>query len=97
MEVSVTIDLSVEPEERHVTQMRSAASSLTDDPMSIRVSCPPTSPKQIRAEFSVPDARQEDVVDRIGRQFWQVENYNDSTIGFSRAARRIRRTRGSSQ
>src|SRR5436309_5714386 len=97
MEVSVTIDLSVAPEKKHVAQMRSAAVSLTDDPDSIQVSCPPASPKQICAQFSVADARQADVVDRIGRRFWQVENYNDCRIGFSRRARRGRRTRESSQ
>jgi hypothetical protein len=90
MEVSVAIDLSVVPEEKHVAQMRSAAHSITDDPQSVEVSCPPTSPKQICAQFSVPDARQADVVDWIGRQFWQVENYNDCTIGFARRSRRGR-------
>jgi len=97
MEVSVTIDLSVVPGEKHVAQMRSAADALTDDPKSVQVNCPKPSPKQLCAQFSVPDARQEDVVDRIGRQFWQVENYNDSRIGFSRRAVRTRRTKGSSQ
>jgi len=69
MEVSVTIDLSVAPEERHVAQMRASAVSLTDDPKSVQMRCPPTYPKQICAQFTVPDARQEDVVDRIGRRF----------------------------
>ncbi|MCX6928429.1 MAG: hypothetical protein NT154_35260 [Verrucomicrobia bacterium] len=97
MEVSVTIDLSVAPSEKHVAQMRSAADSLTDDPNSVQVICPPTSPKQIHAQFTVPDARQEEVVDQIGRRFWQVENYNDSSIGFSRPRRRSRRTKRSTQ
>src|SRR3954462_14584470 len=97
MEISVTIDLAVVPEKRHVAQMRSAAISLTDDPKSVQVSCPPSSPKQICARFSVPDARQDEVVDRIGRRFWDVENYNHSRIGFSRRAGRNRKTRGSSQ
>jgi hypothetical protein len=92
MDVSVTIDLSVTPEEKHVVAMRSAARSLTDDAKSVRVSCPATSPKKICAQFSVPDARQEDVVDRIGRRFWQVEDYQYSSISFSRRTKR--RTRG---
>jgi hypothetical protein len=91
MNVSVTIDLSVAPEEKHVAQMRSAALSLTDDPDSVQVSCPPSSPKQICVQFSVPKARQEDVVDRIGRQFWNVENYNDVGICFSKRTRPKRR------
>jgi hypothetical protein len=97
MEVSVTVDLSVEPQERHLAQMRSAACSLTDDPGSVEVICSSTSPRTVRARFSVPDAREGDVIDRIGRQFWQVENFNDSSIGFSRPARRKRPTSGSSQ
>lgn len=80
MNVSVSIDLSVPPQEKHVAAMRHAAGSLTDDPSSVRVIWL----KQICAHFTVPDARQEDVVDRIGRRFWQVENYCDSSIGFSR-------------
>jgi hypothetical protein len=92
MNVSVTLDLSVAPGEKHAAQMRSAALCVTDDPNSVQVSCPPSSPKQICAQFSVPDARQEDVVGRIGRQFWNVENYNDSSIGFSRRPSSKRRT-----
>ena len=68
MEVSVTIDLSVVPQAKHVEQMRSAARSLTNDRSSVQVTCPPTAPRQICARFSVPDARQGDVVGRIGRQ-----------------------------
>ncbi len=90
MEVSVTIELSVAPQEKHIAAMSSAARSLTDDPESVRVICPPAEPKKIRAQFSVPDARQEDVVDRIGRRFWQVEDYQDSSIGFSRRSNRRR-------
>ena len=93
MEVSVTIRLSVLPQDKHVEQMRSAAISLTDEPNSVQVTCPPPPPMQICARFTVPDARQEEVVDRIGRRFWQVEDYLDTSIGFSRARRRTRRTR----
>jgi hypothetical protein len=88
MEVSVTIDLSVAPQEKHVAAVRSAARSLTDDPENVQVTCPPTTPKKICAHFSVPDARQEDVVDRIGRGFWQVDDYQNSSIGFSRRRHR---------
>ena len=90
MEVSVTIDLSVSPQEKHVAAMQCAAQSLTDDLRSVRVTCPPTWPKKISAHFSVPNARQEDVVDQIGRRFWQVEDYQNSSIGFSRRQNRRR-------
>jgi hypothetical protein len=95
MNAFVTIDLSVVPQPKHIAQMESAAQALTDDPRGVRVTCPPDKPNQICAHFSVPDARQADVVDRIGRQFWRVENYNDSCIGFgptARVARAKRRT-----
>ncbi|MBM3835796.1 MAG: hypothetical protein FJ403_21505 [Verrucomicrobia bacterium] len=97
MNAFVTIDLSVEPQPKHVAQMKSAAMALTDDPISVEVACPPESPKKIRARFSVPDARQADVVDGIGRAFWQVDNYNNSSIGFGPAARGKRRTRRSTE
>jgi hypothetical protein len=82
----------VEPQEKHLAQMRSAADTVTDDASSVQVTRPSASPKEIRAQFTVPDAREGDVVGRIGRQFWNVENYNDSRIGFSRPLKRNRRT-----
>ena len=93
MEVSVTIRLSVPPQDKHMEQMQSAAFSLTDVPASMQVTCSPSSPKEVTACFTVPDARQEDVVDRIGRAFWQVEDYSDCSIGFYRPRRGSRRTR----
>jgi len=91
MNVFVTIDLSVAPQPKHIAQMQVAARALTDDKDSVEVTCPLESPKRIQARFSVPDARQVDVVDRIGRQFWQVDNYNHSSIGFAPVVRRQRR------
>jgi hypothetical protein len=82
--VSVTITLSVLPGEKHVAAARDAARSLTDDLGSVQVGASTTSPTAICARFSIPDARQEDVVDAIWRRFWQVEDYQFSSIGFSR-------------
>jgi hypothetical protein len=93
MNVSVTVDLSVEAQEKHVAQMRSAALSVTDNPSSVRVICPSDLLKQICALFTVPDARQADVVGHIGRNFWNVENYSDSSIGFSEPGREHRTLR----
>ena len=86
MIVSVTLDLSVGPQDKHMEQMKAAALALTNDSSSVRVICPRESPKRICAAFTMPDARQADVVDRIGRQFRQVDNYNDSSIGCSPSA-----------
>jgi hypothetical protein len=41
-------------------------------------------PKRLAVSFSVPKARQADVVDGIARPFWHcIEDYNDSSIGFA--------------
>ena len=92
MNAFVTIDLSVVPEPKHVAQIEAAARALTSDLSSVQVTYPPEAPKRIRARFSVPDARQLDIVERIGRGFWQVENYNALSIGFGPCSRRKRRT-----
>ena len=90
MTASVTITLTVPAVEKHCRQMRLAAHALTDVPSSIEVSQAAENPKRLTARFSVPDARQEDVVDRIGREFWRwMEDYSDSSIGFGPRKRRI--------
>ena len=70
MTASVTITLTVPAVEKHCQQMRHAAQALTDVQRSIEVSQSAENPKRLTARFSVPDARQEDVVDRFGREFW---------------------------
>lgn len=92
MKVSVTIDLTVPAQEKHWAQMRRAATILTDAASSVEVTQPSDHPKRLVATFSVPTARQGDVVDHIGREFWNwIENYSDSSIGFSSPPRRSRR------
>ena len=92
MTASVTITLTVPAVEKHWQQMRHAAHALTDVQSSIEVSQSAENPKRLTARFSVPDARQEDVVDRIGREFWRwMEDYSDSSIGFGPRKRRTRR------
>ena len=60
-----------------------AARCLTDNPESIVISIPEEKPNTIVAEFTIPRARQGDVVDRIGRRFRvYVSNYAQSTISF---------------
>jgi len=44
----------------------------------------------LAAPFSIPKARQIDVVDRIGKRFWYVEDYQDSSIYSPQPARRRR-------
>jgi hypothetical protein len=77
MTASLTITLNVPAVEKHCQQMRHAAHALTDVQSSIEVSQSAENPKRLTARFSVPDARQEDVVDRIGREFWRwMEDYS---------------------
>lgn len=94
MKVFVTIDLTVPALEKHWQQMRGAARVLTDAKDSVQVSQPADNPKRLQVSFSVPKARQADVVDHIARQFWYwIEDYSDSSIGFSPEPRRTRRSR----
>lgn len=72
--------------------MRCAAQALTDDESSIQISGSPDEPKRLTARFSVPDARQADVVDGIGREFWRwIEDYSDTAMGFGPRKRRTTR------
>ncbi len=91
MNVSVTLELSVPAAEKHWRQMRQEAELLTNCQSSVQVSQPAGNPKSLNVRFTVPNARQEDVVDHIGRQFWNVEDYADSSIGFGPERRRPRR------
>ncbi len=93
MNVSVKIDLSVPAAEKHWRQMQRAAEYLTDSKSSVQVSQPVGNPKGLAVSFTVPRARQGDIVDAIGRAFWNVEDYRDSAIGFSSEPRRTRRPR----
>ena len=94
MIASVTITFSVPVVEKHQRQMRLAAESLTDSKSSVQISQRDGDPKKLNACFSIPKARQAEVVDHIGRRFWHfIEDYADSAIGFGPGSRRTRRRR----
>ena len=64
--------------------MRGAMRVLADAKNSVLVSQPVGNPKRLAVSFSVPKARQADVVDGIARPFWHwIEDYSDSSIGFA--------------
>ena len=89
MDVRVQIDLSVEPTKKHLAKMRSAADSLTDDRKSVRVSVPSDEPKRMIAAFTIPNARQIDVVDKIMSTFsLEMDDYQDQTVWFPKKARK---------
>lgn len=73
--------------------MQQAAEALTDLKCSVEVSHPTEGLKKLTARFTVPKARQEDIVDCIGRGFRNhIEDYSDSSIGFTTQPRRTRRS-----
>ena len=92
MDVKVEIALTQAPTTREEQQMHEAAECLTNDPQSIVITSSSKPPSSVIAEFTIPKARQIDVVDRIGRAFWHVDHDNDSTIWFPKqpARRRVR-------
>ncbi len=89
MDVRVQVDLSVEPAKKHLAEMRSAANSLTDDRKSVRVSVPSDEPKSMIAAFTIPKARQMDVIDKIMRTFaLSMDDYQDQTAWFPKKTRK---------
>ncbi len=89
MDVRVQIDLNVSPGDEHFAEMHSAADLLTDDQKSVRVSVPSDRPKSMIAAFTIPKARQMDVVDNIMRTFaLDMEDYQDQTVWFPKKPRK---------
>jgi hypothetical protein len=86
MYVQVEIKLDVKPTSIHHEAMRTTALSLTNDKNSVYIVTPEGHDEVIIAEFTIPKARQMDVVDNIGRSFWFVENYQDSAIRFPKTS-----------
>lgn len=82
MNVKVTVQLSQLPTNEDREQMYEAAESLTNDTRSIAIIQPSKTSPILIAEFTIPTARQIDVVDIIGRAFWNVHHYSDSMISF---------------
>ena len=82
MYVEVKIELTQSPSAAHHEEMLLAARSLTNDRHSVQVAVPNKSKNAIVAVFTIPKARQMDVVDRIGKGFHDVPDYSDSGIHF---------------
>jgi len=89
MDVRIQVDLSVEPAKKHLTEMRLAADSLTDDRKSVKVSVPTDAPKSMIAAFTIPKARQIDVIDNIMETFsLYMDDYEDQTVWFPKKSRK---------
>ena len=91
MKVCVEVQLSVWPTGKHREQAHSAALYLTDDEESVRISCPRATPKRVLAEFTIPKARQMDVVDGIAKSFWNMDDYGTCTIWFPKPLKKKKR------
>jgi len=98
MDVRVQIDLSIPPEERHIACMRSAANLLTNDRDSVQVSVPADCPKAVLGAFTIPRAREMDVVDKIMRECAMfMEDFQDQTVWFPKKPRKRKPRRAQQQ
>ena len=89
MEVKVQIDLSVFPADKHMDALRSAARYLSNDRESVQVTVHPELPKSMLAGFTIPRAREMDVVDKIMRECAMfMEDYQDQTVWFPKKPRK---------
>jgi hypothetical protein len=99
MMVHIYVDLRVVPEEKHFESMRFCANRLTDNKESVEVvQHSEKVPKTLIAKFSVPKARQMDVVDKITQTFADfVEDSMDFGADFPRSAAEERKAKKASE
>ena len=89
MDVQVQIDLSVQPADKHIEALRSAAQYLTNDCESVHVSVDVDIPQSLLAKFTIPRAREMDVVDKIMREYaMDMEDYENQTVWFPKKPRK---------
>ncbi|MEM9220739.1 MAG: hypothetical protein AAGD25_41280 [Cyanobacteria bacterium P01_F01_bin.150] len=95
MNVKVEIELCCLPRAEDKEQMHFAAKNLTNDINSIVITEPQRKENTLIAEFTIHNARQVDVVDKIGKGFTHVlENYSDSSISFPKRRTTVRKLGG---
>lgn len=68
MDVRVQIDLSVSPLDMHIEALRSSARYLSNDRESVQVTVHPDKAESMLAAFTMPRAREMDIVDKIMRK-----------------------------
>ena len=77
MKVCVEIELTAPSASKHLREMKSAAERMSDDLSSVRSWVNKEKPKSVFAEFTMPRARQNDVVDKIMHEFaLYMEDYS---------------------
>lgn len=98
MKVIVYIELSVAVGKRHLSEMQAAAQRFADNKDSLVVSVDPDDNNVAIAEFTMPKARQMDVVDRIMRRFAQnMPDYETQSVGFPKSAAEERKAQKASE
>jgi hypothetical protein len=76
MNVKVEIKLCSNPEKQNYDEMYNSAESLTNDVDSIIIYQRKRPKNTLVAEFTIKNARQIDIVDRIGKEFsYNLEDY----------------------
>jgi len=91
MHVRVQVELTAPARETHLREMLSAAVRLTDDRESVRTSVVVDDPRAMLAEFTMPKARQMDVIDKIGHTFALfMEDYSTQLIWFPKPKRKAK-------
>jgi hypothetical protein len=94
MKVCAEVELTVLGAAKHLRVMKSAAESMTDDQTSVRAWLDEEEPKPVFAEFTMPWARQMDVVDKIMHEFaLYMEDYSTQSLWFPHAPRKRRSRR----
>lgn len=98
MKVHIYVTLSVTPTEKHIEEMTFCASRRTDNKDSVSVFVYPEDSKTLVAEFTVPKARQMEVVDRIVQAFEDfVPDAIDFSAGFPRSDAEDRKAKRASE
>lgn len=94
MRVRAEVELTAPGATKHLREMKSAAERMTDDRCSVRSWVDQEKPTSVFAEFTMPKARQMDVVDRIMHEFaLYMEDYNTQSVWFPHPPRKRRSSR----
>ena len=96
MKVCSEVELTALGAAKHLRVMRSAAEHMTDDQSSVRAWVDQEKPRSVFAEFTMPRARQMDVVDKIMHEFaLYMEDYGTQSLWFPHRPRKKRSRRKS--
>lgn len=94
MKVCAEVELTALGTAKHLREMKAAAERMADDRSSVRAWVDKEKPKSVFVEFTMPRARQMDVVDRIMHEFTlYMEDYSTQSLWFPHPPRKRRSRR----